>query len=164
MRPRYVAKTSIWSLLRIRTVLLWLVILALNVPLFMFGKELLVDKLNLGLVFWGIVGVLVLIPIIWFFVLFVQVKCRYTEFYKDKIVQHWGVFNKKDESDAFMGVVGVSRNRPFRGIILGYAHVHIDGAGNWDRDIMFVTRPGRLVRYLNTKTIKANEAGRFVQL
>ena len=164
MKPNYIARTSIWSKLKLRTILLWALMYALIVPLYLFGWELLVEKLNLAIVFFAIFAVLLFVPIVWFVMLHIIVKNRYLEFYNDKIIQRWGVLNKNEHSTIFMGVTGTSLRRPFRGRILGYGHVKIDCAGKWDFDALYVKNPYRLVRYLRTKVIQAGESGKLVHI
>ena len=63
-----------------------------------------------------------------------------------------------------MGVTSTTMKRPFWGRIFGYGHVYIDCAGKWDFDARFVKNPYRLVRYLRTKSIKTEKAGKIVEV
>lgn len=164
MRPKYVARTSIWRQLTFGKILLWLLMLGMLVPLFMFCWKPLVVKMDLAIVFFAIAAVFVLVPVIWFIVDLIIVRSLYTEFYKDKIIQHWGVLHKDSRNAIFLGVAETTLCRPFWGRILGYGHVKIDCAGQWDFDVRYVKKPKRLVRYLNFRSVKVGKNGRFVEI
>ena len=163
MKPNYIAKTSIWRNLRLWKLILWLLMWGAIVPLYLFGWDLLAD-MGLQVAFFAIAGVLLFIPIIWLLIMRLIVKNRYIEFYKDKIVQHWGVLNKQEHSAIFIGTTATNLKRTFRGRIFNYGHVQIDCAGKWDFEARFVKNPYRLIRYLNNKAIKATKAGKFVEI
>ncbi len=164
MKPKYVARTSIWRQLTFGKILFRLLMLAMLVPLFLFGWDLLVVKLDLAIVFLVLFLIFFFVPIILFIWDIIVVRSMYLEFYKDKIVEHWGVFHKDSRNAIFLGVAETTLCRPFWGRIFGYGHVKIDCAGQWDFDARYVKRPQRLVRYLNFRSVKVSKSGRFVEI
>ena len=80
MKPNYIAKTSLWSRYSFGKTLLWFLMLVLIVPLWLFGWDLLVVKMDLAVVFFALFAILLLVPAIWIFCDILIVKNRYIEF------------------------------------------------------------------------------------
>ena len=146
--PNYVAKISVWKVLKI-----WK--LALIVALIVGGLVL-----PTSLKLTGLVGTLATIaPIaigaLWFIILVCKIICNACisiEFYDDKIVQKRGVFSRWEKQSAFFGVKTVNIYKTFRARIFGYGDVIMDNFGGYDLDVdtYGIRRPEQLKKYLES--------------
>ena len=144
--PNYVAKMSVWKVLKFWKLILiaGLVVAGLILPS------------ALGLT--GLVGTLAtVLPIaigaLWFLILICKIisnACISIEFYDDKIVQKRGVFSRYEKQAAFFGVKTVSIYKTFRARIFGYGDVIMDNFGGEDLDVdtYGIRRPEKLKKYL----------------
>ena len=154
MRPRYVIRYSAWPIIKWWGVLSLLAVIACLLQVVWNGVGMLVGmaegalsfvpqavwdfmaQINsasepMHLLFWGGAVVLLLIPIgIQAWLLLYQ-KCRCVEFYENRIVVKWGVFDKDSTSYVFSAIYMVGLKQSFMQRILNYGTLSIDCAGNW---------------------------------
>ena len=102
------------------------------------------------LFFWLIVPLILMIAH--------MIRLKYTrfEFYDDKVVKHWGVFNKHEKIALFAGVLSVHVYRPLLGRIFKYGHFDVDVQGKWDFDLNYIKKPGHLKKYLDQCRVSPN--------
>ena len=151
--PEYVAKMSVWAYR-------WQMVV--SVVLLCLGV--------LGLIGWiaapegeGViivsVGLLVVALLFWLFC-FVEAKCSYIEFYRDKIVTRHGAIDKKMRQSVFTPIVGVSVEQSLNGRIWNYGNVIIDKMGRgWDIDTTGIKNPEGLKRYLEGRISATDYSG-----
>ncbi|MBQ7386832.1 MAG: PH domain-containing protein [Clostridia bacterium] len=92
-----------------------------------------------------------IIPIFIIIIRMIIRKFEYYEFYDNKVVYKKGVFSRKETVSTFLGVLSVSVEQPFIARIFNYGDVVVDTVGRWDMDIVGVSKPHKLKRYLETK-------------
>ena len=146
--PNYVAKMSVWKVLKI-----WKLVLIAGLIVAGF---ILPSALNLT----GIVSTLAtILPIaigaLWFIILICKIisnACISIEFYDEKIVQKRGVFSRWEKQSAFFGVKTVNVYKTFRARIFGYGDLIMDNFGGCDLDVdtYGIRRPEQLKKYLES--------------
>ncbi len=143
-RPEYVAKRSAWSIIRFwRILVFWIAVPAV----LFFGVKLLELELNP-----------LILPIVWLALMLVIFICRIivikshrVEFYKNKVVEKWGVFDIEKKSNVFTAVLAVKVDQKFWGRVFGYGEVKVDMVGPWDVDLTRIKKPKKLQNYLDSR-------------
>ena len=143
-RPEYVAKRSAWSIIRFwRILVFWI---AVPVACY-FAVDLLELELNP-----------LIIPIAWevlmlviFICRLIKIKSHRVEFYRNKVVEKWGVFDIEKKSNVFTAVLAVKIDQKFWGRVFGYGEVKVDMVGPWDVDLTRIKKPKKLQDYLESR-------------
>ncbi len=143
-KPEYVAKRSAWSIIRLWQILLFWI--AIPAGLY-FGVKLLELELSplIAPIAW-----LALMLII-FICKIIVIKSHRVEFYRNKVVEKWGVFDIEKKSNVFTAVLAVKVDQKFWGRIFGYGEVKVDMVGPWDVDLTRIKRPKKLQNYLDSR-------------
>lgn len=146
-RPEYVAKRSAWSIIRFwRILVFWLLIPAIPVVL-KFAEIVEFEDLYLwlGLGVWY--GVLIVI----FICRLIKIKSHRVMFYRNRVVEKWGVFDIEKKSNVFTAVLAVRVEQKFWGRVFGYGEVKVDMVGPWDVDLTRIKKPKKLLNYLDSR-------------
>lgn len=154
-RPEYVAKRSAWSIIRFwRILVFWI---AVPVACY-FAVDLLELELNP-----------LIIPIAWealmlviFICRLIVIKSHRVEFYRNKVVEKWGVFDIEKKSNVFTAVLAVKIDQRFWGRIFGYGEVKVDMVGPWDVDLTRIKRPKKLQNYLDKRIANVKGMHQFM--
>ena len=143
-KPDYIAKRSAWSLIRLwRFLVFWV---AVPAGLY-FGIQMAELGINpiIPAVGWEALMIFIFICRV------IKIKCHRVIFYKNKVVEKWGVFNIEKKSNIFTAVLAVKVEQRFWGRIFGYGEVKVDMVGPWDVDLTRIKKPKKLQRYLDSR-------------
>ena len=144
--PEYVAKRSAWTVCRFWEFLVfWLLVPAL---LYIFGSKYLDKMIFVALAAWYVLLIIILICKI------IVIKCHRVEFYRDRVVEKWGVFDVEKRIHVFTAVMAVKVDQKFAGRIFDYGEVKVDMVGPWDVDLTRIKKPKKLVNYLESRVAR----------
>ena len=143
-RPEYVAKRSAWAIIRFwRFLVFWIAVPAI----LYFGVNLL--ELGISPLIAPIAWLALMLII--FICRVIKIKCHRVEFYRNKVVEKWGVFDIEKKSNVFTAVLAVKVDQRFWGRIFGYGEVKVDMVGPWDVDLTRIKKPKKLQNYLDQR-------------
>lgn len=89
-----------------------------------------------------------IVPLIIQIARIICIKCYKIEFYSNRIVVKWGVFNRYERQYSFPGAYSVKLSQTFWQRIFGYGNMHVDCIGDFELDAIGIKHPGALKRYL----------------
>ena len=105
---------------------------------------------------------LLFIPTIKMIIAIMQAKAYSVEFYKDRIVQKAGVFNKTEKEQARTGNLSCSINKSFFGNMCNYGTVHINMLGKEDLILTGIKNPDEIKNYLKKSYVKGDSVKQVV--
>ena len=153
MKPKYVAKKSIWPAFKFRRLLVIaaavVAILFLDPIQVALASTIELDKTILMIAICAI-GAIPLLAIIIHIIILANIRI---EFYETSIIVKKGVFNKTQNSAVFMGVMSANLKRSFWGGIFNFGDVIIKNLGKLNIDTTKIARPAALQEYLKTRFV-----------
>ena len=141
-RPEYIAKRSAWALIRFWRILVF----CLAIPAGLFVAMTVLEQGMLAYI--APAGWIALMLFI-FICRVIRIKCHRVIFYKNKVVEKWGVFDIEKKSNVFTAVLAVKVDQSFWGRIFGFGTVKVDMVGPWDVDLTRIKKPKKLQNYLD---------------
>ena len=151
IKPDYVARKSIWPAFKLRRLL----VIAIAVVAFFFVDE--IQTAIKGFVELDatiikiILGAIAAIPVLAIIIHIVILANIKIEFYESSSIDKKGVFNRKQNSAVFMGVLSATVEKKFWGDIFNYGDVTIKNLGKLNIDTRRIARPVALQEYLKTR-------------
>ena len=153
-KPEYIAKRSAWTVCRFwEFVIFWLIVPAL---LFILGSSLLGDAIFGAIAAWYVVLLIILL------IKVIIIKSHRVEFYRDRVVEKWGVFDVEKRIHVFTAVMAVKVDQKFAGRIFNYGEVKVDMVGPWDVDLTRIKKPKKLVNYLESRVARVRSMHQFM--
>ncbi len=146
-RPEYIAKRSAWTVCHFWEFLVfWLLV---PVVLFVLGSQFIDQNSAIAVIIaWYAVMVLILI------IKVIIIKSHRVEFYRDRVVEKWGVFDVEKRIHVFTAVMTVKVDQKFWGRVFNYGEVKVDMVGPWDVDLTRIKKPKKLVNYLESRVAR----------
>ena len=157
-KPEYVARRSAWTVCHFWEFLVfWLLVPAILYVVPCVVLECL-EPLYGGLIVggWFLMLIIILICNI------IVIKSHRVEFYRDRVVEKWGVFDVEKRINVFTAVLAARVEQKFWGRVFGYGEVKVDMVGPWDIDLTRIKTPKKLQNYLETRIARVRGMHQFM--
>lgn len=153
IKPSYVARKSLWPAFKIWRLLL----IAVFAVGFLFVEPIQTAlsayvELDATIIMIAL-GVLTAIPVLVIIIHMIILAHIKIEFYDSCIIVKKGVFNRKQKSALFMGVLTADTEKTFWGDIFNYGNVVIKTLGKLNVDTTKIAKPTALQEYLKTRYV-----------
>ena len=155
-KPEYIAKRSAWTVCRFWEFLVFWLIVPAVIYFGMTAMEM--EKMLTYIALGGWFALMIIILLIRVII----IKSHRVEFYRDRVVEKWGVFDVEKKIHVFTAVLSAYIEQKFWGRVFGYGEVKVNMVGPWDVDLTRIKKPKKLQNYLESRVARVRGMHQFM--
>ena len=155
-KPEYTAKRSAWTVCRFWQFLVFWVL----VPVLLYGAATVLELEST--VMWAAIAAWFVLLIVILIIKIIIIKSHRVEFYRDRVVEKWGVFDVEKKINVFTAVLSARIEQKFWGRIFNYGEVKVNMVGPWDVDLTRIKKPRKLQNYLESRVARVRSMHQFM--